>query len=65
MGFSFSETDISEIKELDFSIVLDHYGIEIEKNKKLLCPFHNDHSPSMIFNDKKNRYKKFFRKYIE
>lgn len=55
MSFSFSETDISEMKELDFSIVLENYGIEIEKNKKLLCPFHNDHSPSMILNDKKNR----------
>ena len=35
-----------------FLDVLDHYGIEYQTNGtdryKILCPFHNDHSPSLI-----------------
>lgn len=50
----FSESDISELKALDIQEVLDYYGIE-GKNNKYICPFHEDHDPSMLLNRQKNR----------
>lgn len=51
----FSEQDVSNLHDLDMGIVLDHYGLEPYTNGKYLCPFHEDHSPSLFFNKKKNR----------
>ena len=33
------------------------YGIEVSRNNKALCPFHDDHTPSLSF--KGQRYKCF------
>jgi len=39
---------IAEIKSrLSIGQILDHYGIKVNKNKMLSCPFHNDKKPSM------------------
>ncbi|MBS9463278.1 toprim domain-containing protein [Flagellimonas sp. 389] len=39
---------IAEIKEkLTILQVLDHYGIKVNKNKMVNCPFHDDKNPSM------------------
>ena len=51
----FSEELISEIKNIDIIFLLEKYGIEVEKNGKCLCPFHEDHDPSMLINKNKNR----------
>lgn len=51
----FNNEDVSNLHNLDIEVVLSYYGIEPESNKKYLCPFHNDHEPSMILNQKKNR----------
>lgn len=40
--------EIAEIKSrLSILQVLDHYGIKVNKNKMLCCPFHDDKNPSM------------------
>lgn len=40
--------EISDIKQrLSIKEVLAHYGLEADKNQRLCCPFHNDHTPSM------------------
>ena len=41
---------IEEIKEqLKMSAVLAHYGLKVNKNKHINCPFHDDKTPSMRF----------------
>ena len=40
--------EIAEIKEkLSIGQVLEHYGLQANKNKMLCCPFHDDKNPSM------------------
>lgn len=40
--------EIAEIKSrLSIGQVLEHYGIQINKNRHCLCPFHDDKNPSM------------------
>ena len=40
--------EIVEIKQqLTINQVLDHYGLQADKNNRLCCPFHNDKTPSM------------------
>ena len=40
--------EIAEIKaQLTIGQVLDHYGLKVDKNKRLCCPFHEDKTPSM------------------
>lgn len=49
---------IQEIKEnLTLATVLDHYGLKPNKNKMLLCPFHEDKKPSLQVNLESNFYK--------
>ena len=39
---------IAEIKsKLSILEVLNHYGLQPNKNKMLCCPFHDDKTPSM------------------
>jgi len=39
---------IAEIKlQLTIGQILDHYGIKVNKNKMVNCPFHDDKNPSM------------------
>ena len=49
----FTEDDIAELKAIDIRDVLDYYGYDNHKGK-YLCPFHDDHKPSMVYNAKKN-----------
>lgn len=51
----FTEQDISNLHDLDMEMVLENYGLEPYPNGKHLCPFHEDHSPSLYLNKKKNR----------
>lgn len=39
--------------------VLDYYGIVEHGNKKRLCPFHDDHEPSLAIEKSKAKYKCF------
>lgn len=39
---------------LKISQVMKNYGIKIEKNNKIICPFHTDTNPSLSFDDNKN-----------
>ena len=40
--------EIQEIKQqLTINQVLEHYGLQPNKNKMLNCPFHDDKNPSM------------------
>jgi len=40
--------EINQIKQqLTIHQVLDHYGIQVNKNRHCLCPFHDDKNPSM------------------
>lgn len=40
--------DIADIKQqLSIDRALDHYGLKPDKNNRLHCPFHPDHTPSM------------------
>jgi DNA primase len=40
--------EIKDIKaQLSITAVLQHYGIVVNKNKQVHCPFHNDKTPSM------------------
>jgi DNA primase len=40
--------EIPEIKaHLTIAQVLDHYGLKVDKNNRLCCPFHEDKTPSM------------------
>ena len=39
---------IPEIKtQLPIATVLSHYGLEVDRNSRLCCPFHEDKTPSM------------------
>ncbi|MCP4481603.1 MAG: toprim domain-containing protein, partial [bacterium] len=39
---------IQEVKQnLSINIVLNHYGLKMNRNKMLSCPFHEDKTPSM------------------
>lgn len=49
---------IQEIKtNLSLEEVLQHYNLPIDKNKMLLCPFHEDKTASLQVNLQKNLYK--------
>lgn len=30
------------------------YGLKLEKNNKIICPFHDDNDPSLLLDDEKN-----------
>jgi DNA primase len=46
--------EIKDIKaQLSITAVLQQYGIAVDKNKQVRCPFHDDKTPSMqVFEDK-------------
>ena len=40
--------DIPSIKnQLRLTSVLAHYGIKMDRNKRVICPWHNDKTPSL------------------
>ena len=50
--------EISQIKtKLSLQEILQHYNLPIDKNKMLLCPFHEDKTASLQVNLQKNLYK--------
>ena len=47
--------EIQDIKtQLSMTQVLDHYGLEPDRNQRLNCPFHEDKTPSMQIYPKTN-----------
>ncbi len=42
---------------VDIIQVAEYYGISVNRSKKAICPFHDDHEPSLSF--KKQRFKCF------
>ncbi len=47
-------TDINELftlakDRLDIKTVAEFYGLSVDRNRKALCPFHNDKHPSLSF----------------
>lgn len=48
---------VQEIKQaLSINQVLEHYNLKPDKNNRLLCPFHEDHSPSLQVYPETNTY---------
>ena len=49
--------DIKDIKQqLTINQVLSHYNLKPDKNQRLLCPFHNDKTPSLQIYPATNTY---------
>jgi len=50
--------EIVEIKSrLSIETVLQHYGLRPDNNRRLCCPFHADHTPSLqIYPDTNTAY---------
>jgi len=49
--------EIATIKQrLSIETVLHHYGLQPDKHNRLLCPFHNDKTPSLQIYPKTNTY---------
>lgn len=49
--------EIKDIKgELTILTVLDHYGLQADRNNMLKCPFHNDKTPSLQIYPKTNTF---------
>jgi len=49
--------ELKEIKQqLTINQVLQHYGLKPDKNKRLLCPFHPDKTPSLQIYPQTNTY---------
>lgn len=50
--------EIRDIKQnLTLATILNHYGLQPNKNNMLLCPFHEDTKPSLQINPEANFYK--------
>lgn len=52
------KTEIQRLRQLPIVGVAERLGLEI-KNYKTVCCFHDDHSPSLYFNVRKNSYRCF------
>lgn len=51
---NFQHMEIAEIKQqLSIFTVLNHYGIQPDRNKRINCPFHDDKTPSMQVSQKR------------
>ena len=47
--------EIQDIKtQISIGLILDHYGMEADKNQRMRCPFHDDKTPSMQIYTKTN-----------
>ena len=58
-----SKETIGKIKEVSIIDVAERLGMKLygmgKVNKRCMCPFHNDHTPSLHLNATKNIYKCF------
>ena len=55
---SMDNQQIQALRDLPIEEVAERLGMEIRAHKSL-CPFHNDHHPSLSFNTRKNTYRCF------
>ena len=49
---------LQQLRDLPIEGVAERLGLEVRQHKAL-CPFHNDHHPSLSFNVRKNTYRCF------
>ena len=50
--------DLQQLRDLPIEGVAERLGLEVRQHKAL-CPFHNDHHPSLSFSVRKNSYRCF------
>ena len=50
--------DLQQLRDLPIEGVAERLGLDVRQHKAL-CPFHNDHHPSLSFNVRKNTYRCF------
>ena len=50
--------EIQKLRELPIEAVAERLGLKVKKHRALCC-FHDDHSPSLYFNFRKNTYRCF------
>ena len=55
--YNFFHMELKDIKQqLSIGQVLQHYGLKPDRNNRLLCPFHNDKTPSLQIYPSTNTY---------
>ncbi len=52
----FTKAELEKLRELPIEGVASRLGLDVRQHR-CLCPFHDDHTPSMTFSTKKNRYR--------
>ena len=50
--------ELQKLRDLPIEGVAERLGLDVRQHKAL-CPFHNDHHPSLSFNVRKNTYRCF------
>ncbi len=55
---SMDKFELQKLRDLPIEGVAERLGLEIRQHKAL-CPFHNDHHPSLSFNVRRNTYRCF------
>ncbi len=50
--------DLQQLRDLPIEGVAERLGLDVRQHKAL-CPFHNDHHPSLSFNPRRNTYRCF------
>ena len=53
-----NQQDLQQLRDLPIEGVAERLGLDVRQHKAL-CPFHNDHHPSLSFNVRKNSYRCF------
>ena len=49
---------LQQLRDLPIEGVAERLGLQVSRHKAL-CPFHNDHHPSLSFNVRRNTYRCF------
>lgn len=49
---------LQQLRDLPIEGVAERLGLEVSRHKTL-CPFHDDHHPSLSFNTRRNTYRCF------
>ena len=50
--------DLQQLRDLPIEGVAERLGLDVRQHKAI-CPFHNDHHPSLSFNPRRNTYRCF------
>ena len=53
-----NQQDLQQLRDLPIEGVAERLGLDVRQHKAL-CPFHNDHHPSLSFNPRRNTYRCF------